>query len=199
MVASPSQDKTELSQRTSKPIWTTIEAINARDAKQRASAPTKPRKRTFGYLETSKLVDAVKCWNDHKGDAKPPTKASVALRYGFNPSMFTNYATDNASKRMKVGTKPGRQSVVSESNAMHLAQMAMAAHGEKNSMTVAEFISHAKKLEAGGPDSKMLTPKQLENWTRRYFMNQYKGVLKVRKYKNRKRSGVGVALEKSEL
>lgn len=126
------------------------------------------------------LEEAVKFFDNSRGEDKPLSANKVAAKFNLPPSTFKRYVSIDKSKRLKIGTKVGRKSILSEENSQFLCQVAIRADRANDGLTPADMIAKIQRVQ---PE---LTEKQAANHYSRSFLKKHKGKLKSKPVKAQK-------------
>ena len=100
---------------------------------------------------------------------KPMKKSDVAKQFGLHPRTFANYAHDNHSKRLQIGSKVGRPSVVTEEDREFVVQSIIRSDRANEGMRCGDAIANLVSLTED--TSKPLSHPQASNYVYKTLRN----------------------------
>lgn len=126
------------------------------------------------------MEEAVKFFDNTRGEDKPLSANRVAAKFKIPPSTFKHYVCRDKSKRLKIGSKVGRKTILSEENSEFLCQVAIRADRANEGLTPADIITKIQRMQ---PE---LSERQAANHYSRSFLKKHKGRLKSKPVKAQK-------------
>jgi hypothetical protein len=96
--------------------------------------------------DVNNIANAVAFYEQHKQAGDPWKKSAVAKRFNIAPRTFSNYVHEDPTKRIAIGARVGRQSIVSDEDKEFMVQLAVRADRANQGLTSKELAQNLMQL-----------------------------------------------------